>query len=782
MDPSDPDDLDFLQSMWTLNGVRSFSSAGGRALSLPAQHYTLSQIEGDPDDLIIPKPINNIDAYLINWSYPGNVFYNTNARTPLLNRAIMMTAVHLIASADGIDGLTLRKSNALGQLSFMAATYRQFRDDLPPSVSQAFQDGIAYVSDGFAAVPPKAQFGDFLSMRLNGAFEAYLAIGDPVVKARMLNHYITLANDVWPTYFSEPSGMCLDMLTVDRGYVGVCADFLIHLANIEPSQNPFIDDIEEWIADYYELRAHSVMVEPDGGRVSTSAESSRTGQKYNAGKGDEWQSFARELAGTAISDYAWPFLLAVANTDNLLYPTDAKIAQLGQVSVGAINRQAGRARNPAHAFTEVRPWNMRTASTGFPRPPHASAQGIADGTNTRWDDWQDIAINAPELFEYPSEQDIEYTKQFGNQFLYKQTPYYTVGVNFGGRGTRERFNTSNPNRSGLRRGIRSPIMSFHTRDTGTMWNSMRRGYNNATSFVLSTDDNREYYKQPYHGTRFGVEHPDGIAHTESSTIRALTTHVGPGVSRDDVLVKLGGWIPRITNQYGKDDKVLRGEISWYQALLMDDREIKVTTSVGAADPDDLFEAVVESIPIYRGNHVQQALNASSTNGEPLARITAYDVQGNAFLIETAATSDDAFPGPPQTRITYYDEIVRVRVHRFGGAVDIILSEPHRVGFTDPWRRYVGSGAANQQPYLSEIPGVLWAETSTNMLVDLLPGSHTSLRQFEGATLEYRIRPVGAVDCINDGPRIEGPRGSPSCSDLEDNDCDNLSDADDPDCD
>ena len=601
------------------------SKRGEPAINAPPALYTLAKIE-TPLGVFRPPGYSEATISLVQWSYPGNPYYDNRA---LKLRAFVGSAINLMMLDDHLDKnpLLVRTDRIPYYLVRCGAAYPAFKPLLPADAQKAFEDGLRKLAERVLALPPKGEEANLDMMAPVGLTYAAKALNDPAFTKRVEDYARKLFAD--PQY-CHPAGYWVERGGLDISFSGTTNYFAIWaaLANNWPFANEALDRV-------YRLRAHLMLPEPNGKFTGPTAFNTRTG---GTAINDQWDYGNRDRGAAMITDEI-AYLTPV--------PTPEQLATGGDVRASEFARQIGE--NPrAVAGQNVFQKNEQIVSGGwvysilpsynFPASVNPAFEFYRKGALARL---QALAAKDSPLLKSPFVRGETFVRDFGGAFIVTRQPAYAAIVHAGPVATQApddgRFQFNAPLGFGG-----GQLAAFWTPATGSVLLTRRAGQHWDKPFDLVP----AWRTWPLHAV--SGQTAAGVCFTSAVLAKPETTVSVKGTAGT---VKVGGIVPAaITGQ----KEQIAGRYDYARTFSLADAGVNVETTI-AGDGLEPVAELYETLPVF--------LRDAKSLGPEDPKTTIEFQVGKDW---TAATD------------AYAANVKAVRITRFTGAVVVSFDRPRRV--------------------------------------------------------------------------------------------------------
>ncbi len=626
----------------------------------------------------------------VRWNYPGNPYFNNRA---LKLRAFMTAAADMMMFHDFAEKNDTKipppiRSDWHGYSPVVwAYPYPEFKDVLPEEVQKAYETGMKIIGERILSwgIRGESSEDDFIAPV--GLLSIARAIDDPDFSKSVEAYTRPLFTDA--RYF-HPAGYWDERGGIDTGFSGSANWFAIWIALM--TDWPFA---REALDRVYRLRGHLLLPEPDGTFTGPSHFNSRLGSPANQ---DQWAwGGARDAAAAMVTDESAHLLETITRQQLLNAPAERAAnfnSALGE-NIRIDGHYLTHAEMLDYKVPPRAPWSLRRwMSYDFPASVNPGYEHYRQGA---WAHRQEMEASDSPMLKSPFLRNENFLRAFGQDFVVTRQPGFAAILHTGPVGTQSPDDNKAqfPGPMGLSGG---QLSAFWTPASGSVILGLRSGMSYAKSFDLLEG----WRTWPQHAV-IGITAEGKIftssRHARPETVASLQDHAATvKVSGTLVAMQL---LVNDDAERGRDhmyDDTLNGKVDYTRVFSVDDRGVKVETSV-SGDGKDAIAELYEVLPIYLRDAKRQ----------PQATPTTIEFQTD----ETWA---------PAT-VDYQDLVTAVRLTRFEGVVIIAFDNPQRVklspaDWSDTW---------------------LTRNQSRNVLIDLL-GSDGKPATIDGEkSVSYTIR-------------------------------------------
>lgn len=644
---------------------------GMPAVIAPPHVFQLSSIE-TPKGVMPPPVWPETLIPFVQWDYPGNLYRDSRA---LKLRAFVGSAVQLIMmhnfaeQNDGKKPPPIRPDWHGYQLVTLAAPYTGYKDVLPAEVQKAYETGLKMLAERMLGWGIRGEACEHDLMTPLGLIHVSRAINDAAFAKVAEAHTRKLFTD--PSYF-HPAGYWMERGGIDMGFGGTANYFAVWAGLM--TDWPFIKDAVQRI---YRLRGHLILPDPDGQLTGPSHFNTRLGSPASI---DQWKwDGARETAAAMLTDEA-AHCIKTPSADELKQAPNRRVHHFNEDIRETPRDSTGRHIRPDE-IANLYPWKLRMWATyNFPASINPGYEHYRKGAFAHR---QELERKNSPMLRSPFLRGENFVRDFEKAFVVTRQPRFAAILHTGTIGTQ----SPNDNMAqfkgpmGLSGG---QLSAFWTPETG----SILLGLRSWMSHQASLDVISEWRTWPNHSVNGATV--DGTFFT-SARIRTpdLTTNLD-GLKGT---VKVAGTIPVSVDG---QEKTIAGKYDYARSFDVDERGVRVETSVGGDGKDQVAE-LYETLPVYLREPRLQPKETPTT--------IEFQVGGT---------------WSPATE-RYSEQVQAVRLTRFKGAVVITFERPRRVKLAS-----------------------LWADTGftrshcRNVLIDLLESGDKPTALKERKSVSYRI--------------------------------------------
>ena len=692
---SPPKDADEKLSMWALS-LQLPLIGGKRAapgMNLSADQFTLAYIENGPEGKVMqpsswPEPL----AWLANWKYPGNPYYDSRA---LKLRAFVVAAQDMMMVDEQHEHnaapMWRRADWFSPHLLMYACIYESLKSFLPEAPRKAYEAGLKKMVQRVVKWGPRGE-ETFLDIQAAVAMTIlYQTLDDPELKP-ICEAYVK--RFMAPGAYYNPAGYFADQGCFDPGFNGLTLYFATWLASRAPAEWPWA---KQAVAQSWKLRGYLILPEPS--------------DNINAPERRHLLSPTHMTFRTSSSVYFdqwhWPFKHAAA-----AFLTDDAICQAALPNDEEVNGGAASAISVLNIYLKENGYN--TAASAIAKHNVYLTNDELKSEPWAWRMWPDSPVfpmvnyafdyypkgfaahlaelrakNSP-LLKFPFQRPGSFIEQFDKSFLIVKNETFGVVIHTGP--VSEYVPSENMEYVNAPYGLSGGTLSaFWSPATGSTVLGRRSGMD-AHGGAKVYDKVEEWRNWPVHAV-IGTVGGDKFF-TSARIQKPETTH---DVKADRAIVKVSGVIPAAP--VGKE-KNLAGKLEYSRTFNVAPEGVRVETSVKGDGVDKIAE-LYEAIPVF---HREGALQAETV----VAKIE-FQV-GGAWV--AAATA-------------FAEKVTAIRITRFGGATLITLDRARRVKLSP-----AETG-----------PGFLTGGVSRNVLIDLLESGDQPAAVKEAKTVSWTIAPV-----------------------------------------
>jgi hypothetical protein len=662
------DDAHYEMWLLTLEVPRVGRKRSYPSVNLPSEQFTLSYIEGSTNGVIRPSCWPEPTTWLANWNYEGNPYHGSKA---LKLRAFVVAALDMMMT-DGLqehsDAPSHKRADWFGpHLSMYAYTYAGVRDALPKEARAAYETGLKKLIKRVNGWGPKGEETHFDLAATLGMGIAAKTLQDPEISKIAEDYTKRLLND---ERFYHPAGYFVDAGCFDAGFNGLSLYFGTWLATA--TDWPFA---KEAVAKAWRLKSYLYLPEPDGEFLGPTHMNSRTSSDCVR---DQWN---------------WPFVAPAAAllTDDAIsmakFPAPEELPSATTAVVGELIAQLKE--NPGYKpssqlVSSAWAWRLWPDSGQFPTANFA----YDNYTKGHYAHRLDLVKKNSPLVTLPFQREGTFIESFEKAFVIAKMPTFGVVIHTGPVSEfKEGFAEYN-GPYGLGGGC---LSAFWTPSTGSALLGRRAGMRINGPTPVTFDKVAEWRTWPIHALSGATA--AGKFFTSARIQRPETTY---DIRKDKADIRVSGVIPAVT--IGKE-KVLDGRIEYARTFHLDDKGLRVETTVKGDGADKVVE-LYETLPVF----------LRETKDQAKATPTKIEFQAGDKWAE--ATSE------------IQEKVHAIKLTRFDGTVMIIFDQPQRVKLSpNDWT----------DTYLSRA-------SCRNVLIDFLPSGNADAVS-KGVSVSYTI---GAV--------------------------------------
>lgn len=624
---TDPDEL---YRTWMLTtefprvGVIMHGARNAPGVNLPADHFTLANIEDAKLGIVQPAIWPETTAWLASWNYAGNPYYQSRA---LKLRAFVTASVVMMMMDDLQEHSKLLMHNRADwigpHLVMYGYVYALTKDAVSPEARAAYQACVKSMMNRVTRFGPRGDESYLDICTVVGMKLCADAVGDPESAKAAEAYARRFFNDPW---FYNPAGYFPEQGCFDAGFNGLSLYWGTWLALAAPDWTFAQDAVKK----AWRLRAYLVLPEPDNQFTGLSHTNSRTGSDVYA---DQWDFPFRAMAATFLTDDA--FCQARSHTDEKLKAAPETIAGMLEPQVRDYPGNDYMQRQKSAPWR----WTMYPNSPQFPMSNYAW-EFYPKGYFAKRDAL--VRANSP-LMKFPFQRADPFTEIFGKVFLVTKKAKFGAIVHTGpvsefkGEG---HVPFTGP--YGLSGGS---LSAFWTPSAGSLILGRRAGMQFPNNKIPNYDTVDIWRTWPVHAVS-GVT--AGGKFFTSARIQEPAASIEK--SGDRSIAKAAGVIP--SAPIG-DEKSLDGKLDYARQFTVDEKGVSIETSI-AGDGKDSIAELYEVIPVYLRNAMTQP-NAVPTTIE-------FEIGGKW------APATEQFSAGVQA----------VRLTRFGGAAIVRFDRARRV--------------------------------------------------------------------------------------------------------
>jgi len=506
-------------------------------------------------------------------------------------------------------------------------------------------------------------------------------VKDPEISKLAKDYAQRVFSDEW---YYHPAGYFADQGCLDAGYQGMSLYWGTWLALAAPDW-PFVGDA---VKKSWRLRGYLLLPDPDGTLVGPAHFNARTSSDVLK---DQWDWPFRYVAGAFLTDDA---------ACQARFPSEEQLKNGAAAAVGELGAQI--AENPGGQKSE----NLKSSPWRWSLWPDAPAFPM---NNFAYDYYpkgyyahrKELEQKNSPLLKYPFQRIGEFTESFGKVFLIAKRPTFGAIIHSGpvsefqGEG-----HTEFAGPFGFGGGS---LSAFWTPATGSVLLGRRGGMPFPNQTPPNFDTLETWRQWPIHaviGQTPAPKVPPGqppVPGKVFTSARIQNPNPVYEVTGSIATVKVGGTIPATTIG---TDKALTGKLEYARTFALDDRGLRVETSVKGDGADQIAE-LYEVLPVFLREAGSQPAKATT------------EIQ---FQVAGQWTT-------PTEKFT--ENVQTVRLERFAGTVEIRFDRPRRVKL---------SPADWADKYLTRA-------MCRNVLVDLLESGDKAAPIKDAKTVRYQLQAV-----------------------------------------
>jgi hypothetical protein len=529
---------------------------------LSPEAFTLKGIES-ADGIRLKASADLLPASLLfwaDWNYPGNPFYQSTA---IQNRVIAFCIVDMLMleathQSDSALANSVKRTDHLGGSTlWMAMTYAQLKDTLPPEVRAAYEEGLGNFVDRLIEWKPRGVLGNMECMGLVAMAYIAQSVENPELAAKAKTYAKMVVDKV-----VAPSGYVVDGGITDLSYNGLALYHVAWAARL--SGWDFLDEATRRMLKFKSLLTFP---DPDGNLWSPTHFTFRT----SAGSANDQWGFLHREYGLA---FGWPdlagYLLFEGRRAKRPPEPDAAIRAWLERAIGGINRDFDKSRAAPPEETTL--W----AEAHFDSIRNWAADFYKPGDFALLRKWE---ADRPPLTYPPVLRSTGYFENLDDKVIIARYPGYAAVIytgHIGAWGDRiVGFGGGN-------------LSAFWTPETGSAILSRRRGYQHKNMDRL--DEWRIWPVNALSGLT-----KEGKLFT-SARVSKLDVAVNPEAEGGQ-LITVGG---QIGNELSAPDGALKQPIDYRREFVTAADGIRVSTTLSGGGLSEV-ESLYEIIPAFIGD-------------------------------------------------------------------------------------------------------------------------------------------------------------------------------------